>query len=707
MASLTGTKIKDTYDALLKVSDNGALDGTLQTITDGLGNNSSLSLSTAGASVTGTLAVSGTVSTGVLTSSSSSGDTSAIFSNLGAQNSNGIELRGGTTGGTVNWKIEKDNTTSNALQITPSTTNGGTTYTTPLVSVLSSGNVGIGTGTPTSFSGYVTVTTDASSGGIFDIKVNGTRTANFQASATEAMIDVKTAIPLIFNTSGSERMRIDSSGNVVIGHSTSYGGKLTISPSTDPTTPTDSLNQISIGEASKNSAYSLKIGYISDSGYKGNIQAIAGGVGTSLLLNAAGGNVGIGGVPSVPLHLFSNGGNLARFTNNNSTPATTYITVVNANNTSNGTVIAHIDDGTSYIGNQQNAALRFVTNDTERMRIDSSGNVGIGESNPASKLSIGGVQGSTLGSNVALLVGNTGANGTVGDLFQIGLHYNPAGSIASSVIGSVITNGGGYTKSDIFFATRDVTTDTAPIERMRITSGGYLKASNSGSYLNAAGTYHELNSSNSGDTLVIRNTNASGGGIFGVVESNNTSETFFVGFGAASNRIIIYSNGNVVNTNNSYGAISDAKLKENVTDASPKLEDLMQVKVRNFNYIGDDKKQLGVVAQELEEVFPSMIDESPDTEERQVEVRDEEGNIVYKTEQVEVTPAELDEEGNIISEAVYETIVTDEPEMTTEKIDLGTVTKSVKYSVFVPMLIKAIQELNAKVESLESQLNAQ
>jgi hypothetical protein len=59
MASLTGTKIKDTYDSLLKVSDNGALDGTLQTITDGLGNNSALSLSTAGASVGGTLAVSG------------------------------------------------------------------------------------------------------------------------------------------------------------------------------------------------------------------------------------------------------------------------------------------------------------------------------------------------------------------------------------------------------------------------------------------------------------------------------------------------------------------------------------------------------------------------------------------------------------------------------------------------------------------------
>ena len=57
MASLTGTKIKDTYDSLLKVSDNVALDGTLQAITDGLGNNSALSLSTAGASVGGTLSV--------------------------------------------------------------------------------------------------------------------------------------------------------------------------------------------------------------------------------------------------------------------------------------------------------------------------------------------------------------------------------------------------------------------------------------------------------------------------------------------------------------------------------------------------------------------------------------------------------------------------------------------------------------------------
>jgi len=111
--------------------------------------------------------------------------------------------------------------------------------------------------------------------------------------------------------------------------------------------------------------------------------------------------------------------------------------------------------------------------------------------------------------------------------------------------------------------------------------------------------------------------------------------------------------GNVVNVNNSYGSISDIKLKENIVDASPKLADLMQVKVRNYNLKADPThKQLGVIAQELETVFPAMVDESPD--------RDDEGN------------------------------------------DLGTKTKQVKYSVFVPMLIKAIQELKAEFDAYKA-----
>jgi len=87
-----------------------------------------------------TLDVSGTGRfTGQLIASSTSGATAAIFQNTGVQNSNGIELRGGTTGTAVNWKLEKDNTVSNAFQLTPSTTNGGSTYTTPALTITSTG----------------------------------------------------------------------------------------------------------------------------------------------------------------------------------------------------------------------------------------------------------------------------------------------------------------------------------------------------------------------------------------------------------------------------------------------------------------------------------------------------------------------------------------------------------------------------------------
>jgi hypothetical protein len=135
------------------------------------------------------------------------------------------------------------------------------------------------------------------------------------------------------------------------------------------------------------------------------------------------------------------------------------------------------------------------------------------------------------------------------------------------------------------------------------------------------------------------------------------SESTTIGFHyyALTSTPVFYvtTNGDVRNANNSYGAISDIKLKENITDATPKLDDLLKVKIRNYNLISDESKtkQIGVIAQELEEVFPNMI-----SEDKQM--------------------------------GSDETI------------------KTVKYSVFVPMLIKAIQEQQALITSLQEQINA-
>lgn len=153
-----------------------------------------------------------------------------------------------------------------------------------------------------------------------------------------------------------------------------------------------------------------------------------------------------------------------------------------------------------------------------------------------------------------------------------------------------------------------------------------------------------------------------------VVAINPGGYTYEGGSGGGSRTFAVNSNGNVQNSNNSYGSLSDAKLKENITDATPKLESLMRVKIRNFNLIADEAKtkQIGVVAQELEEIFPSMIEE----------------HIDY----------------------TFESYVREDGVTDSKGIPTGTVTKEVKYSVFVPMLVKAIQELNAKVTALEEQV---
>lgn len=65
MAALTGNAINTSYSGLLKTTDNGAIGATAKLLTDGLGNNSTLSIGTAGAIFTGTLDLTGATVTGL------------------------------------------------------------------------------------------------------------------------------------------------------------------------------------------------------------------------------------------------------------------------------------------------------------------------------------------------------------------------------------------------------------------------------------------------------------------------------------------------------------------------------------------------------------------------------------------------------------------------------------------------------------------
>ena len=263
----------------------------------------------------------------------------------------------------------------------------------------------------------------------------------------------------------------------------------------------------------------------------------------------------------------------------------------------------------------------------ESMRIDSTGNVGIGTSSPSRNLVVQNSNSVSLISVVSspdttayLLLGDTDSDA------QGRLQYNNSEDSLQL-----------YTSGS---------------ERMRITSGG--------DFLIGTTTLPF-----SGRIFSVKATGKVAGSFYRVTtDPTDAVAEFNSNIGATpAVKCVIYADGDIENTNNSYGALSDVKLKENITDATPKLGDLLKVKVRNYNLIGEETKQLGVVAQELEEVFPSLIKEVKDYEE--VEVTDEEGNV------------------------------------TTERVETGTTTKSVKYSVFVPMLIKAMQDQQEIIEGLK------
>jgi hypothetical protein len=133
--TLTGTTPQDTYDSLIKVTDNGPLTGSLKKLTDGLGNDSSLSLSTGAASIAGTLAVSSTISA-TSTISVTGADTTGT--NVGIVN---------TSAGGVNYNIFSCGSSGTLAPAGSLAFRDSTIGATRLV-ISPAGNVGIGTPSP-------------------------------------------------------------------------------------------------------------------------------------------------------------------------------------------------------------------------------------------------------------------------------------------------------------------------------------------------------------------------------------------------------------------------------------------------------------------------------------------------------------------------------------------------------------------------------
>ncbi len=94
--------------------------------------------------------------------------------------------------------------------------------------------------------------------------------------------------------------------------------------------------------------------------------------------------------------------------------------------------------------------------------------------------------------------------------------------------------------------------------------------------------------------------------------TNGSYNHFKCSINGVADKMRVRDSGNVQNTNNSYGSLSDERLKENIVDATSQWNDIKNIRVRKFNFKeGVDPAKptlLGVIAQEAELVCPNLIE---------------------------------------------------------------------------------------------------
>jgi hypothetical protein len=310
----------------------------------------------------------------------------------------------------------------------------------------------------------------------------------------------------------------------------------------------------------------------------------------------------------------------------------------------------HNTDGTIAWSQAASGTAGNAISFTQAMTLSAAGNLGIGTTSPdaSTRLDI-----EATNARVRVKATSTGSalytTNNTGGTFYTGLDDSGGNTFGVGAYSGVVWNGA---NTPIVFATNNT-------ERARITSDGNLMV---GTTSNSVHKLECLQTATSGNVIRAEANNASYADIiYEIRAARNTTNTSFRAMryyntGAVASKFEILDSGTVNNATGTYGTISDIKLKENIVDATPKLDKVNQLKVRNYNLIGDELKQIGFIAQEFETVFPNMVEETPD----------------------------IDGDGN----------------------NLGTVTKSIKTTVLIPILVKAIQEQQAIIESLKARLDA-
>jgi hypothetical protein len=296
--------------------------------------------------------------------------------------------------------------------------------------------------------------------------------------------------------------------------------------------------------------------------------------------------------------------------------------------------------------------FKVTTEGTERLRINSQGNLGLGVTPSTSNVEGGQLEVNFAGSGI---VATSGADTSFvnNSYFNSGWKYggsNPAARLQLSDGNFLFYNAASGTANNSITFT----------ERMRISSGGYVEMGQVG---NPSGP---INSTGfrfmEGQGFWWSTTGANS------YWNVNTTTYFNFRYNGSGSGAIVIGNGST-----SYNTSSDYRIKENVVDLDGAITRLKQLEPKRFNFIATPERTVdGFLAHEVQTVVPEAITGIKD----QVEVWTADDKL---PDGVSVGDDKLDEDGNTIP--VYQ---------------------GIDQAKLVPLLTAALQEAIGKIEALET-----
>ncbi|WP_413942646.1 tail fiber domain-containing protein [Bdellovibrio sp. HCB-162] len=388
--------------------------------------------------------------------------------------------------------------------------------------------------------------------------------------------------PTTFTVNGSERVRIDTAGKVGIG-TTTPGYTLDVNGSFNATSINIGGTAFNPGAYVDTSTNQTTIA--GNKTFTGTLTASGAGTGLSVTNNMT-----VGGVATAAGFASSSLGSAG-------SPAFSFVSDPNT-----GMYSPTAD------------ALSLATAGTEKVRVTSAGNLGIGTTNPLGKfvVSKSGAEG------LEIWPGDWpgGATG-ISSYNRNTSAYNALQIDASTISlapGGLATSGLNVTTTGVGIGL------TSPSARLDITTAG-SSANETGFILRnpstAAYSVTNMDFYTGGawknSVWTMRN-NTGSGGIFGITLADSTGaaqerfrimDSGNVGIGTTSPSEKLEVAGNVKATEFLY--TSDARLKKDVVTLPEALQKVLQLRGVNFTWKANDQKTMGFIAQEVEKVYPELV----------------------------------------------------------------------------------------------------